>query len=124
LLLQPIGFPAEIYRAWEDGRFQLLVCQELLDEVRATLRKPRVAVQLERRQAGRVVNQLKFLAEMVHRLPLVRRSPDPTDDFLLAQAQAGKADFLVTGDKFGMLSLERHDRTRIVTARVFLKLLA
>ena len=37
-------------------------------------------------------------------LPRVERSPDPTDDFLLALSEAGKADYLVTGDKSGLLS--------------------
>ena len=42
---------------------------------------------------------------MVDPLPIVVRSPDPTDDFLLAAAEAGGADYLVTGDKSGLLSL-------------------
>jgi predicted nucleic acid-binding protein len=52
-------------------------------------------------------------------LPRVRRSPDPTDDFLLALSEAGKADYLVTGDKSGLLSLARHAGTRIVSASEF-----
>ena len=56
---------------------------------------------------------------MVDPLPWVRRSPDPTDDFLLAASEAGEADYLVTGDKSGLLSLVRHGRMRIVTAREF-----
>jgi predicted nucleic acid-binding protein len=42
-LISPVGRPAAIYSAWEDGRFTLLTCAEHLDEVRATLQKPRVA---------------------------------------------------------------------------------
>jgi predicted nucleic acid-binding protein len=52
----------------------------------------------------------------------VQRSPDPTDDFLLAMSEAGKADYLVTGDKSGLLKLGRHQNTRIVTARHFASL--
>jgi predicted nucleic acid-binding protein len=47
------------------------------------------------------------------------RSPDPNDDFLLAAAEAGHADYLVTGDKSGLLALLRHEGTRIVTAASF-----
>jgi predicted nucleic acid-binding protein len=57
-------------------------------------------------------------------LPRVERSPDPTDDFLLALSEAGKADYLVTGDKSGLLSLTRHRATRIVSARNFAALFA
>jgi uncharacterized protein len=56
---------------------------------------------------------------MIDPLPQVQRSPDPDDDFLLAAAEAGKADYLVTGDKSGLLALVRHEGTRIVTAAQF-----
>ena len=56
-------------------------------------------------KAGRLVNQIKKLAEDIGPLPRVERSPDPTDDFLLALSEAGQADYLVTGDKSGLLSL-------------------
>ena len=38
-------------------------------------------------------------------------------------AIAGKADYLVTGDRRGLLSLKRAGATRIVTAAEFLKIL-
>ena len=44
---------------------------------------------------------------------------DSADDFLLALSEAGKADYLVTGDKSGLLVLDRHKATRIVSAREF-----
>src|SRR5258708_525332 len=40
---------------------------------------------------------MKGLAEDVGALPRVQRSPDPTDDFLLALSEAGPADYLGTG---------------------------
>ena len=54
----------------------------------------------------------------------MNRSPDAGQDFLLALAEAGKADYLVTGDKSGLLSLASHKSTRIITARDFAALLA
>jgi predicted nucleic acid-binding protein len=54
-------------------------------------------------KAGRLVNQIKKLAEDVCQLPRLKRSPDPGDDFLLALAEAGRADYLVTGDRSGLL---------------------
>jgi len=65
------------------------------------------------------VNELKGLAEDVCALPRVQRSPDPTDDFLLAISEVGKADYLVMGDKIGLLALAHHQNTRIVSARYF-----
>ncbi|HEX4809435.1 MAG TPA: hypothetical protein VH325_10920, partial [Bryobacteraceae bacterium] len=70
------------------------------------------------------VNQIKSLAEDVSPLPRVKRSPDPKDDFLLAMSEADKADYLVTGDKSGLLSLHRHKATRIISAINFVALFA
>jgi len=114
-LIAPAGKPAAIYNAWADGKFTLLTCAAHLDELRATLQKPRVA---------ELVNQIKRLAEDVGPLPPVECSPDPTDDFLLALSEAGNADYLVTGDKSGLLALDRHKATRIVSASDFAALFA
>jgi predicted nucleic acid-binding protein len=66
-----------------------------------------------------MVNHLLNFAEFVHPLPKVRRSIDPEDDYLLAMAEVGKADFLVSGDKAGLLSLVRHGGASIVSPRAF-----
>jgi len=123
-LISSAAHPAAIYEAWEDGKFTLLTCAEHLDEVRATLQKPRVAELIKPHRAGRLVNQIEKLAERIGSLPRVKRSPDPTDDFLLALSEAGKADYLVTGDKSGLLSLDRHKATQIVSATDFANLFA
>ncbi|HET6382833.1 MAG TPA: putative toxin-antitoxin system toxin component, PIN family [Armatimonadota bacterium] len=123
-LLAPAGKPAAIIRIWLDGKFTLLTCSEHLDELRSTLQKPRVAERIAPHKAGRLVNQIKRSAEDVGALPPVERSPDPMDDFLLAMCEAGKADYLVTGDKNGLLGLGRHKATRIVSASGFAALLA
>ena len=116
-LLIQVGHPAVIYRAWQEGAFTLLVCAEQLDESRATLRKPAIAARIKPHNAGRLVNQLKDLGQLVGPLPHVKRSPDPTDDFLLALSEAAQADYLVTGDKTVLLPLVRHKTTRIIARR-------
>jgi len=118
------GNPAVIYRAWQQGQFTLLTCAEHLDELRATLRKPAIAERIRPYKAGGLVNEMKKLAESVLELPRILRSSDPTDDFLLALSEAGRADYLVTGDKSGLLALAHHKGTRIVSARAFVALLA
>jgi putative PIN family toxin of toxin-antitoxin system len=118
-IIVPAGKPAAIIDAWLDGKFTLLTCAAHVDELRATLQKPRVAELVKPHQAGRLVNQIKRFAEDINPLPTVERSSDPTDDFLLALCEAGKADYLVTGDKSGLLALDRHKATRIVSAREF-----
>jgi hypothetical protein len=118
-LIAPAGKPAAIFNAWAAGKFTLLTCGTQLDELRVTLHKPRVAELIKPHKAGRLVNQVKKLAEDIDPLPRVERSPHPTDDFLLALSEGGKADYLVTGDKSGLLALDHHKATRIVSAREF-----
>jgi len=120
-ILSPGGNADLALRRWLDGRFVLLTCAEQL-AVKSTLRKPYVARHYEPHDAGRLINLLRTLTLQIESLPVVRRSSDPEDDFLLALAQAGKADYLVTGDKAGLLALKRHAGTRIVTAMQFAKL--
>ena len=123
-LMVQTGHPGTVYRAWQEGYFTLLTCAEQLDELRATLRKPAIAERIRPYRAGRLVNEMKELAEDVGALPRVQRSPDPADDFLLALSEAGKADYLVTGDKSGLLALARHHGTRIVSPHEFAALFA
>ena len=118
-LIVPTGQPAAVIRMWLDGKFTLLTCATHVDELRATLHKPRVAELIKPYKAGRLVNQVKKLAEDVDPLPRVERSSDPTDDFLLSMSEGGKADYLVTGDKSGLLALGRHKATRIVSEKEF-----
>ncbi|MHB8413205.1 MAG: putative toxin-antitoxin system toxin component, PIN family [Candidatus Acidiferrales bacterium] len=118
-LIASAGKPAVIIDAWLDGKFTLLTCAAQVDELRSTLEKPRVAELVKPHKAGRLVNQIKRFAEDVGALPPVERSPDPMDDFLLAMSEAGNADYLVTGDKSGLLALDRHKATRIISAKEF-----
>jgi hypothetical protein len=55
-------------------------------------------------------------------LPSSPIAPDPKDSYLLAMAEAGQADFLVTGDK-ELLSLRRHKSTRIITPAAMIEIL-
>jgi len=118
-MITSAGKPAAIVDAWLSRKFTLLTCAAHVDELRSALQKPRVAELIKPYKAGRLVNQIKRLAENIDPLPPVERSPDPTDDFLLALSEAGNADYLVTGDKSGLLALGRHKATRIVSASDF-----
>ena len=122
-LLVQGGPPDAIYRAWIKGSFTLLTCAAQLTEMRETLRKPALAARIRPHDAGRLMNDLKHYAEGVDPLPRVERSTDPDDNFLLAAAEAGRADYLVTGDKSGLLALRKHEGTRIITAKAFAVLL-
>ncbi len=106
--------------AWIQRGFTLLTCNEQIDELRRRFtRTALVPGCIQRQEAGRLINQLRRAAEFVGDLLEVTCSADPFDNFLLAMAEEGAADYLVTGGKAGLLALKQHGRTRIVTARRF-----
>ena len=109
--------PDALYRAWRDGAFVLVTSELQLEELRAVTRREPIRQRIHPAEAGRMVNDLRGLATLVQDLPTLELSPDPYDNFLLAMAQVGRADGLVTGDKRDLLALGRHQGTRILTAR-------
>jgi len=72
--------------------------------------------------AGRLINEVRSGAIMLGTLRLTAASPDPDDDYLLAMAVAGSADFVVTGDTRDLLPLSPYLGTKIVTVRGYLTL--
>ncbi len=53
---------------------------------------------------------------------VIKFSPDPKDDFLLALCQDGKADYLLTGNKIDLLDLKQFGKTSIFSLTDFLNL--
>jgi len=115
-LITPGGPADRLYLAWRDGTFMLVSSEEQLEEFRRVTRYPKVRRYIEPAVAGSMCNELRHLAVLVTKLPAVEVSRDPADNFLLAMAQLGEVDFLVTGDKRDLLSLRAFRRTKIVTA--------
>jgi len=119
-LLADTSLPAQLIVLWRHGRFDLLTAAEQLDELIRVTRYPKIRERLAPALAGRLINDLRAIAVIVDRLPVVDVSADPNDNYLLAIATAGSADFLVTGDKRDLLGIEVYEGTKIVTVRDFL----
>jgi len=115
--------PDAIYQAWRRKRFELVTSEWQLEEFRRVSRYPKLRPYLRRVDAGNLVRGLRRLAVVLDELPSVDLSPDPDDNPVLAMAIAGKADFLVTGDKRDLLSLGSVESTRILSARAFVEIL-
>jgi len=121
-LLAATSLPAQLVVLWRAGRFDLLTTAEQLNELMRVTRYPKIRERLAPAVAGRLVNDLRALAVTVDKLPVVEVSTDPDDNYLLALAAAGAADFLVTGDKQDLLGIAIYEGTRIITVRDFLGL--
>lgn len=120
-LISPKGPPHQIYQAWLGKRVELLTCAEQLAELREVTRRVAIRLRIKPAEAGRLMNDLRSLANVIRELPTVQRSPDPADDYLLALSEAGNATYLVTGDKSGLLALKKHGVTRIITAALLVR---
>ena len=104
------------------GRYTLLFPKDLLHELATRVRsKPYLAQRITPDQVAELAAILSGVSETIPRLeeeeiPTVTR--DPKDDYLLAYALLGQADYLVTGDG-DLLALAQVQNVKIVTARVF-----
>lgn len=107
--------PYKLLQAWLDGRFELVSSAAQVEEITRVARYPQVHRYITPAETGWIVNRIRERARVIDRLPRVDVSTDPADNFLLAMAEAGKADYLVTGDKAGVLAIGRHGKTAIVT---------
>ena len=119
-LISPHGPADQLYHAWRTGRFTLLTSDAQLDELRRVTRQVRVRPLVDSAAAGTLVNELRELALLVTDLPNLEISSDPFDNFLFAMARMGRADYLVSGDRAGVLAVGHFEATRIVTARQML----
>jgi putative PIN family toxin of toxin-antitoxin system len=122
-LINRHGIPAQLIVAWRERRYDLLTSTEQLLELGGVARRPVLRARIIPSTVGRLIRDLRKLAEVLTRLPEVDRSPDPADNFLLAMAEAGAADYLVSGDRRGVLDLGTHGVTQIIKAREFLTVL-
>lgn len=118
-LITPDGIGAQLIKAWSADRYILLTHDILLAELRDVTRRPELRGRMTRHDAGRMINRLGTASVRITHVPVVQRSADPFDDYLLGLAEGGRADILVSGDKRGLLALKTHGTTRIMTARQF-----
>ena len=126
--LRGVGNPdnrlGDVLRQWRAGRFQLVVSQPILDELRRTLANPYFARFLSADQQVRALALLQRRALVVTITVQVHGvATHPEDDLILATAASAKADYLVTGDE-KLLRLGSFHGVRIVTPRTFLDVLA
>ena len=119
-LLAGTSLPGHLIVLWREGTFDLLSSAEQLDELMRVTRHPKIRERLAPAFAGRLINERREIAVLIGNLPVVTICADPHDNYLLAMAAAGAADFLVTGDKHDLLSPNLHEGIRIITVRDFL----
>lgn len=91
-----------LFRAFAAGHFTLLLPEWLIEELTTSVQtKPRLSKRISMEQLNRFTALLRDTAEIIDEIavPIPAVSRDPDDDYVLAYALVGNADYLVTGDK-------------------------
>lgn len=115
--------PDMLYRAWRKGLFELITSTEQIEELSHVLGYKKLQKYISPKNASILLDTIHAVSMVQKSIPYVELSPDPDDNKIIATAIAGEADYLVTGDKKDLLSLESADGIPIITARQAVEIL-
>ena len=112
----PRGTPAKLLEAAEKGRFELIVSEHLLEEVRDVLGRPKMRRYLTEAKVPFYLDWIGSIATVLEDPPHTGFAPtdlaDPNDDYLFDLRYMGEAQYLVSGDSH-LLDLEPKPRSII-----------
>ena len=117
------GNTSSLVEQWQRGRLSLLFSRDTLSELVRVLNYPKF--KLTERECKSILHRevLPFIISVVPRsVPKVIKD-DPDDDIFIACALAGKANYLVSGDKH-LLEQKKFRSIPIISLGVFMKHLA
>ncbi len=108
-----------LVRAWQTGRFQLLLSRAILEEILRLLAYAKF--QLTEGEIREFIEEelIPFAGTVIIRRHPVIRLRDPDDLAVVACALTGRARYLVTGDA-DLLSLERIRRLEVIRPAEFI----
>ena len=87
-----------VLKAWQEGKFQVIISQPLLDELDAVWQRPRLRKHIDPEKATTLLEQLRWRGIMVILKTIPPHCRDPKDHPVLATALDGQADAIVSGD--------------------------
>jgi putative PIN family toxin of toxin-antitoxin system len=119
------GAPRRMLDAWLENQYTLVTSLYLVEELVHVLSYPRIAerVRVSEQELAAILAALLDKAEVTPgqlKLPGVTR--DPKDDAVVACAQEGEVDYIVSGDQ-DLLVLGEYGDVRVVTPRQFMEIL-
>ena len=101
-----------------DERVQLVVCDELLAEIREVTQRPKFARYFPEKEVDSFIEFMLIISEHYEPQQVVRLCRDEADDYLLSLALESHAQFLITGDQ-DLLVLSKVGSCRIVDVVTF-----
>jgi len=116
------GKPFSILTAWARGKFTAVVSPQMLSEYFETIGE--LAARYPKKSRTEWAEGLTASADLV--FPTDRATgavKDPDDEIVLECALAGRADYIISGDKTHLLALREWRGIKLVSADAFLALL-
>lgn len=99
-LLNPFGFPARLRKSFEEGAFQLIISEPIIEELAGVLSRPRIKDKYGITE-GNIQELLVLIEERAEHVLLsgdVNICRDKNDDLVIETAIKGEAKYLVTRD--------------------------
>lgn len=125
-ILSPHGKPAVILRLFLEGRFTLVVSNDILDEAQRVFTYPKLAKLMKKRGVS-PRNIDDFLGKLSRaaiirpgKLSIEEIQDDPDDNMVLACAVEGEADVILSGDHH-LTDLKAYRGITILDPATFLK---
>lgn len=112
-----------IQRILTDIRFDVFVCDELLEEMHDVSSRPKIRSRISDEELDdffRIIHAFCRMARTEQKAQSVIR--DPKDLYLLSLAESIEADYIVSGDT-DLLDLKQHKQTKMLKLAEFKKLL-
>jgi len=124
--LMPHGSSAKIILAWHQGKFTLIACPFILQEIGEVLRRSHIKNKYKGITEEAIEALISYIGEFAIITPgkvsVQAVTTDHKDDHILACAIEGEADYIVTGD-LHLQRLKEYNGVSIVSLVEFIKFL-
>lgn len=121
-MIAPFGTPRSIITAWREGSLELVISNGIINEVAEKLKLPRIKkkYKLTDKQIKSAITTLKYNAQLSEPQEIQSVTGDPEDDYVLATALQGGAEYLITGD-IPLQNLKVYRSVKILSPKEFIK---
>ena len=118
------GIGDRLLQLWLTGHFELVICEEIVDELISVFGKPYFRHRMSDQQAAENIALLRRRATVaVITVQLSDVATHPADDVILSVAVSAQVDYLVTGDRRFREKVGTYEGVTVITPRDFLTVL-
>jgi len=115
------GNPEKILDMAQEGRINLLISNEMLDEFKKVLHEKFDFSIIMAAQTASVIKEISTIITSGRKLSVIKQKE--SDNRILECAVAGSAQYIITGDTKHLLPLKKYRKIKILKPAQFLKLM-